>query len=90
VRGNRDEKDLLMGLYDIADELGDKTGAELIPVINTEYAERIEDRPRQITENSPSGSHGYSDISVKRAREAAVVSVENLQMRVLMSSSTQS
>jgi len=42
VRGNRDEKYLLTGLYDMADEFEDETGAELEPIINQEYTERIE------------------------------------------------
>jgi len=42
VRGNRDEKYLLTGLYDMADEFEDETGAELELVINEEYTERIE------------------------------------------------
>ncbi|MDS0280563.1 hypothetical protein [Haloarcula onubensis] len=42
VRGNRDEKYLLAGLYDMADEFQDETGAELELVINEEYTERIE------------------------------------------------
>jgi hypothetical protein len=42
VRGNRDEKYLLTGLYDMADEFEDETGAELELVINEEYTERME------------------------------------------------
>jgi len=42
VRGNRDEQYLLKGLYDMADEFQDETGAELDLVINEEYTERIE------------------------------------------------
>ncbi|KPN31933.1 hypothetical protein SY89_02690 [Halolamina pelagica] len=41
VRGNRDEKYLLTGLYDMADEFKHETGAELELVINEEYSERI-------------------------------------------------
>ncbi|RKS81532.1 hypothetical protein BDK61_0818 [Haloarcula quadrata] len=42
VRGNRDEKYLLTGLYNMADEFEVETGAELELVINEEYTERIE------------------------------------------------
>ena len=42
VPGNRDEKYLLTGLYDMADEFEDETGAELELVINEKYTERIE------------------------------------------------
>ena len=42
VRGNRDEKYLLTGLYDMADEFEEETGAELELVINEEYTERME------------------------------------------------
>ena len=42
VRGNRDEKYLLTGLYDLADEFEEETDAELELVINEEYSERIE------------------------------------------------
>ncbi|MFY4816380.1 hypothetical protein ACOJIV_27410 [Haloarcula sp. AONF1] len=42
VRGNRDEKYLLAGLYDLADEFEAETDAELELVINEEYSERIE------------------------------------------------
>jgi hypothetical protein len=42
VRGNRDEKYLLTGLYDMADEFEHETGAELKLVINEEYTERIQ------------------------------------------------
>lgn len=42
VRGNRDEKYLLTGLYDMADEFEDETGTELELVINKEYTARIE------------------------------------------------
>lgn len=42
VRGNRDEKYLLTGLYDMADEFKHENGAELELVINEEYTERIE------------------------------------------------
>lgn len=42
VRGNRDEKYLLTGLYDLADEFKEETDAELELVINEEYSERIE------------------------------------------------
>jgi len=42
VRGNRDEKFLLTGLYDLADEFKKKRDAELELVINKEYTERIE------------------------------------------------
>jgi len=42
VRGNRDEKYLLTGLYDLADEFEEETDAELKLVINEEYSERIE------------------------------------------------
>jgi len=42
VRGNRDEKYLLTGLYDLADEFEKETDAELELVINEEYSERIE------------------------------------------------
>jgi len=41
VRGNRDEMYLLSGLYDMADEFEDETGAELELVINEEYTECI-------------------------------------------------
>lgn len=42
VRGNRDEKYLLTGLYDMAAEFEDETGTELELVINEEYTEHIE------------------------------------------------
>ena len=42
VRGNRDEKYLLTGLYDMADEFNTETGAELELVINEDYTARIE------------------------------------------------
>lgn len=42
MRGNCDEIYLLTGLYDMADEFEDETGAELELVINEEYTERIE------------------------------------------------
>ena len=42
VRGNRDEKYLLTGLYDMADEFKNETGTELELVVNEEYTERIE------------------------------------------------
>ena len=42
VRGNRDEKYLLTGLYDMADEFKNETGAELELVINEQYTDRIE------------------------------------------------
>jgi hypothetical protein len=42
VRGNRDEKYLLTGLYDMADEFEHETDAELKLVINEEYTERIQ------------------------------------------------
>ena len=42
VRGNREEKYLLTGLYDMADEFEHEMGAELELVINEEYTERIE------------------------------------------------
>jgi len=42
VRGNRDEKYLLTGLYDMADEFKNETGAELELIINEEYTECIE------------------------------------------------
>ncbi|MBP1986196.1 hypothetical protein [Halolamina salifodinae] len=42
VRGNRDEKYLLGGLYALADEFENETGAELNLIINKEYTERIE------------------------------------------------
>jgi hypothetical protein len=43
VRGNRDEKYLLAGLYDLADEFEDETGAELELVINKEYTQRMDE-----------------------------------------------
>ena len=42
MRGNRDEKYLLTGLYDMADEFKNETGTELELVVNEEYTERIE------------------------------------------------
>ena len=42
VRGNRDEKYLLGGLYDLADEFEEETGKELELVVNERYTERIE------------------------------------------------
>jgi hypothetical protein len=42
VRGDRDEKYLLAGLYDMADEFKIEQGADLQLVINEEYTERIE------------------------------------------------
>ena len=42
VRGNRDEKYLLTGLYDMADEFKNETSAELEIVINEQYTDRIE------------------------------------------------
>ena len=42
VRGNRDEKYLLTGLYDLAEEFEAETGAELELVINEAYTERID------------------------------------------------
>jgi len=42
VRGNRDEKFLLTGLYDLADEFEEKRDAELELIINEEYTKRIE------------------------------------------------
>ncbi|WP_311174126.1 hypothetical protein [Halobellus ordinarius] len=41
VRGNRDENYLLGGLYEMADQFEEETGAELELVINEEYTERI-------------------------------------------------
>jgi hypothetical protein len=41
VRGNREEKYLLAGLYDLADKFESDTGAELELVINEEYTERM-------------------------------------------------
>jgi hypothetical protein len=41
-RGNREEKYLLTGLYDMADEFEHEMGAELELVLNEEYTERIE------------------------------------------------
>lgn len=43
VRGNRDEKFLLGGLYDMADEFEEETGTELELVINEEYASRMKE-----------------------------------------------
>ncbi|WP_338741450.1 hypothetical protein [Haloplanus salilacus] len=42
VPGNRDEKYLLSGLYDMADQFERETGAELELVINKAYTGRIE------------------------------------------------
>ena len=42
VHGNRDEKYLLTGLYDMAGEFKNETGAELELVINEQYTDRIE------------------------------------------------
>ncbi|ATW87043.1 hypothetical protein halTADL_0222 [Halohasta litchfieldiae] len=39
VRGNRDEKYLLTGLYDMTNEFDEQTGTELELVINEEYTE---------------------------------------------------
>jgi hypothetical protein len=41
VRGDRDENYLLGGLYEMADQFEEETGAELELVINEEYTERI-------------------------------------------------
>jgi hypothetical protein len=50
VRGNRDKKYLLTGLYDLADEFEQETGAELELVINEEYTERIEELRERASE----------------------------------------
>ena len=42
VRGNREEKYLLTGLYDMAEEFAAETDSELELVINEEYTERME------------------------------------------------
>lgn len=43
VRGNRDEKFLLGGLFDMAELFEEETGAELELVINEKYAERMKE-----------------------------------------------
>jgi len=42
VRGNRDEQYLLGGVYGLAEEFEEATGAALKPVLNEEYTARIE------------------------------------------------
>ena len=59
MRGNRDEKYLLTGLYDMADEFKDETGTELELIINEEYTERIKALREKAEQTKDYGELGF-------------------------------
>ena len=64
VRGNRDEKYLLTGLYDMADEFKDETGTELELIINEEYTERIKALREKAEQTKDYGELGFRILQI--------------------------